>query len=176
MFEVAADPTQTIAEPIVGMGRFIHEAVAVERQVGHGIDPGVEHRPLAAGLGKVNPSLVKTSFGYHIVKLEGERPGKTLPKDFDKESAKYVQQYVDRIAQAKVGEVIAAEQPKLTVEILDPGMRAAMATLALIYLLPRLRLDPGSALSGRLFGLATWIQLPWFFTWMYWMNSSTAGP
>ena len=49
-------------------------------------------------------------------------------------------------------------------------MRAAMATLALIYLLPRLRLDPGSALSGRLFGLATWIQLPWFFTWMYWMN------
>jgi tetratricopeptide (TPR) repeat protein len=70
---------------------------------------------------------VKTTYGYHIVKLEGERPGKTLPKDFDKESAKYVQQYVDRIAQAKVGEVIAAEQPKLTVEILDPGMRAAMA-------------------------------------------------
>lgn len=30
VFEVAADPTQTIAEPIVGMGRFIHEAVAVD--------------------------------------------------------------------------------------------------------------------------------------------------
>ena len=95
--------------------------------------PGSQYVPeftqgsLAAGLGKVNPSLVKTTYGYHIVKLEGERPGKTLPKDFDKESAKYVQQYVDRIAQAKVGEVIAAEQPKLTVEILDPGMRAAMA-------------------------------------------------
>jgi len=52
----------------------------------------------------------------------------------------------------------------------NPWMRTAMALLALIYLLPSLRIDPGSAQSGRLFGLATWIQLPWFFTWMYWMN------
>lgn len=34
VFEVAADPTQTIAEPIVGMGRFIHEAVAVDPATG----------------------------------------------------------------------------------------------------------------------------------------------
>jgi len=52
----------------------------------------------------------------------------------------------------------------------SPWMRGAMALLALIYLLPALRLDPGSSQSGRLFGLATWIQLPWFFSWMYWMN------
>ena len=31
-----------------------------------------------------------------------------------------------------------------------------------------------SAASGRWFTLATWIQLPWFFTWMYWMNGGNA--
>lgn len=30
VFEVAVDPAQTVAEPIVGMGRFVHEAVAVD--------------------------------------------------------------------------------------------------------------------------------------------------
>jgi len=48
--------------------------------------------------------------------------------------------------------------------------RVFMAFTALIYLMPGLRRDPTSAGSGRLFTLATWIQLPWFFTWMYSMN------
>lgn len=34
VFEVAADPTASIAEPIVGMGRFVHEAVAVDPATG----------------------------------------------------------------------------------------------------------------------------------------------
>ena len=98
--------------------------------------PGSQYVPeftqgaLTAGLGRVNPQLIKTTYGYHIVKLEGERSGKTLPKDFDKESAKYVKEYTDRIAQGKVGEVIQAIQPTLVVEILDHGMRAAMAIRA----------------------------------------------
>lgn len=50
------------------------------------------------------------------------------------------------------------------------GVRLTMALMALIYLLPSLRHDPTSALSGRLFSLATWVQLPWFFSWMYFMN------
>ena len=48
--------------------------------------------------------------------------------------------------------------------------RLFMALTALIYLMPGLRRDPTSAASGRWFTLATWIQLPWFFTWMYGMN------
>lgn len=50
------------------------------------------------------------------------------------------------------------------------GVRLVMACLALTYLLPGLANDPTSAQSGRLFNLATWVQLPWFFTWMYMMN------
>ena len=53
--------------------------------------------------------------------------------------------------------------------------RLVMAFLALIYVLPRISRDPSSTESGRLFSLATWIQLPWFFTWMYWMNGGNAA-
>jgi uncharacterized protein len=35
VFESAPDPTQTIASPIVEMGRFVHEAVAVDPATGH---------------------------------------------------------------------------------------------------------------------------------------------
>lgn len=52
----------------------------------------------------------------------------------------------------------------------NPLARLFMALTALIYLMPGLRRDPTSASSGRWFTLATWIQLPWFFTWMYSMN------
>ncbi|MDP3252951.1 MAG: HAMP domain-containing sensor histidine kinase [Hydrogenophaga sp.] len=50
-----------------------------------------------------------------------------------------------------------------------------MAFLALIYVLPKTCRDPTSTESGRLFTIATWIQLPWFFTWMYWMNGGNAA-
>jgi two-component system, CAI-1 autoinducer sensor kinase/phosphatase CqsS len=49
-------------------------------------------------------------------------------------------------------------------------VRALMGMLAVVYLLPALRQDPSSPLSAWLFGLATWLQLPLFFCWMYWMN------
>jgi hypothetical protein len=35
VFEVAADPARTIAEPIVGMGRIVHEAVAIDPASGY---------------------------------------------------------------------------------------------------------------------------------------------
>ena len=53
--------------------------------------------------------------------------------------------------------------------------RLLMAFLALIYVLPKTCRDPTSTESGRLFTIATWIQLPWFFTWMYWMNGGNAA-
>ena len=52
--------------------------------------------------------------------------------------------------------------------------RLGMALLALMYVLPSVTRDPGSDEGGRLFGIATWIQLPWFFSWMYWMNEGNA--
>ncbi|MDP2261990.1 MAG: HAMP domain-containing sensor histidine kinase [Hydrogenophaga sp.] len=54
------------------------------------------------------------------------------------------------------------------------AVRLLMAFLALIYLCPSILKDPGSALSRWLFSLATWIQLPCFFTWMYLMNGGNA--
>lgn len=52
------------------------------------------------------------------------------------------------------------------------GVRLLMAALGLMYLMPLLgrEKDISSRRSGLLFSLATWIQLPCFFSWMYWMN------
>ena len=50
------------------------------------------------------------------------------------------------------------------------GVRAAMALLSIMYVMPEMLRDPMSHSSGRYFGIATWIQLPWFFSWMYCMN------
>lgn len=49
-------------------------------------------------------------------------------------------------------------------------VRVFMAFTSLIYLMPSLRSDPTSVASARWFSVATWIQLPWFFSWMYCMN------
>jgi hypothetical protein len=35
VFETGADPSESIAEPIIGMGRFVHEAVAVDPSTGY---------------------------------------------------------------------------------------------------------------------------------------------
>ena len=80
---------------------------------------------LAAGVGKVNPDLIKTSYGYHIIKLEGERPGKDAPKDWDKNKQKYIDEYVEKQAQGKARAAVDSQVPNVKVTILDPGMLAA---------------------------------------------------
>lgn len=55
------------------------------------------------------------------------------------------------------------------------AVRAAMALLSIVYVMPALLRDPMSRGSGRCFGIATWIQLPWFFSWMYCMNGGNAA-
>lgn len=86
--------------------------------------PEFTQAALAAGVGKVYPELVKTQFGYHIIKLEGERPGKTLPKDWDTKKQQYVDQYVNQVAGSRVADAIQKQLPGITVEVKDPGMRA----------------------------------------------------
>jgi len=57
----------------------------------------------------------------------------------------------------------------------NPVTRVVLALLAAIYVLPATTREPSSGQSGLLFGVATWIQLPWFFTWMYCMNGGDAA-
>lgn len=80
---------------------------------------------LQAGVGKVYPHVVKTQFGYHIIKLEGERPGKDLPKDFDKNTQTYIDQYRDRIAQQNLSAAVQKAVPDVKVAITDPALNAA---------------------------------------------------
>ncbi|HEX5739621.1 MAG TPA: HAMP domain-containing sensor histidine kinase [Hydrogenophaga sp.] len=55
------------------------------------------------------------------------------------------------------------------------AVRVVMALLSIMYVMPEMLRDPMSRSSGRYFGLATWIQLPWFFSWMYCMNGGNAA-
>jgi two-component system CAI-1 autoinducer sensor kinase/phosphatase CqsS len=55
------------------------------------------------------------------------------------------------------------------------AVRLVMALLSIAYVLPDMLRDPMSSASGRMFGLATWIQLPLFFSWMYCMNGGNAA-
>ncbi len=96
-----------------------------EWQTGQSYVPEFTEGALAAGVGKVNPKPIRTSYGYHIIKLEGERPGKLLPKDWDKEQPKYVKEYTERIAGGKAGDLIKAAESSVAIELLDPGLRAA---------------------------------------------------
>lgn len=53
-------------------------------------------------------------------------------------------------------------------------LRSCLAFLSLLYLLPSVAKNPLAQQSGWIFGVATWIQLPWFFSYMYWMNGGNA--
>ncbi len=87
--------------------------------------PAFTEAALAVKPGQVYPDLVPTPYGFHIIMPEGVRPGKDLPKDFDKNKQKYIGEYVDRIASQRVQEAVAAAQPGVQVQIQDPTLRAA---------------------------------------------------
>jgi len=94
-------------------------------QVGQSYVPEFTEAALSAGLNKVNPGLVRTPYGFHIVRLEGERQGKSFPKDWDKEKKRYLDQYVERIASTRASEAIKAAEASVKTEILDSGLKAA---------------------------------------------------
>ncbi|MEZ5645897.1 MAG: HAMP domain-containing sensor histidine kinase [Burkholderiaceae bacterium] len=56
----------------------------------------------------------------------------------------------------------------------NPALRAAIACSGLLLLLPAITRDLYSPLTGWVFSLVAWIQLPLFFSWMYWMNHGNA--
>lgn len=87
--------------------------------------PAFTQAALDAGVGKVYPELVKTPYGYHIVKSEGVRPGKTMPKDFDKNKQKYIDEYVERLAMQEAQEAVQEAAPGIKVTVSDPLLRSA---------------------------------------------------
>ena len=91
--------------------------------------PAFGEAALSVKPGQVVPELVKTPFGFHVIQLVQSRPGKDLPKDFDKNKQKYIDQYVDTQAAQKVQEVVAAATPGIKVAVQDPALRAAQLQL-----------------------------------------------
>ncbi len=96
-----------------------------EWQSGQTYVPEFTAGALTAGLNNVSPTLVRTTYGFHIVRLEGERAGKSFPKDFDKEKKRYIDQYIERIASGRASEAIKAAEVGVKIEIIDPGLKAA---------------------------------------------------
>ncbi len=52
--------------------------------------------------------------------------------------------------------------------------RALMVMSSAVYFSIGWRRDFASYFSGRWFSFATWLQLPWFFSWMYMMNDGSS--
>lgn len=53
----------------------------------------------------------------------------------------------------------------------SPALRAVMGTLGLLLISESITNDPSSKLSARIFSVVFWIQLPVFFSWMYFCNN-----
>lgn len=75
--------------------------------------------------GQIVPDLVKTPYGFHVMKAEGVRPGKDFPKDFDKNKQKYVDQFVTERAGQQAQTAVNDALPGVSVKVQDPALRAA---------------------------------------------------
>jgi|GEM_PF-1158254 Putative Zn-dependent protease, contains TPR repeats len=78
--------------------------------------------------GETYPELVRVVSpgysGFHIIRLEELKEGKTFPKDFAKEKQKYIDQYKERMVQEKVQDAVRSAEPSVTVTISDPLLQA----------------------------------------------------
>lgn len=66
--------------------------------------------------------LVKTQYGFHIVRLDGVKPN--VPADFEKNKAEYAKQYVETLRNAKWQQYLAQLRRTAKIEILDPELKA----------------------------------------------------
>jgi len=80
----------------------------------------------AAAVEKLRPGqisdLVKTQFGFHIIRLDSVKPN--VPADFDKKKADYAQQYVETQRNAKWQQYLTQLRRTAKVEVLDAELRA----------------------------------------------------
>lgn len=79
--------------------------------------------------GQTFPELVRVEnpgyAGFHIIRLDSVKPGKDLPKDFDKNKANYLTQYVEQSANQRLQEAITKATPNVKVVVQDPLLRSA---------------------------------------------------
>ncbi len=78
----------------------------------------------ALGPGQVS-DLVKTQYGFHIIRLDSVKPN--VPADFEKKKADYAKQYVETMRNAKWQQYLAQLRRTAKIEVLDPEMKAFQA-------------------------------------------------
>jgi parvulin-like peptidyl-prolyl isomerase len=66
--------------------------------------------------------LVKTQFGYHIIRLDSVKPN--VPADFEKRKADYAKEYVENLRNAKWQQYLAQLRRTAKIEILDTELKA----------------------------------------------------
>jgi foldase protein PrsA len=87
-----------------------------------GFVPEFKEALLKLNKGEVSP-LVKTSYGYHIIKVEDTRS--TLPKDINKpgKKAQYLKEYTDQLVQDKFSALMQKARKDATIEAVDPFVK-----------------------------------------------------
>lgn len=69
--------------------------------------------------------LVKTQYGFHIIRLDSVKPN--VPADFEKKKADYAKQYVETMRNAKWQQYLAHLRRTAKIEVLDPEIKAFQA-------------------------------------------------
>jgi parvulin-like peptidyl-prolyl isomerase len=96
-----------------------------------GFVPEFKAALLTLGKGQMSP-LVKTSFGYHIIKVDDVRT--SVPKDFNKpgKKAEYMKQYTDQLVQDKFNALMDTAQKSAKIEPVDPFVQGYLAENAML--------------------------------------------
>lgn len=91
-----------------------------------GFVPEFKAALIKLGKGQVSP-LVKTSFGYHIIKVDDTRS--TLPKDINKPGKKqeYLKEYTDQLVQEKFQALMGQARQTAKIEAVDPFVQGYLA-------------------------------------------------
>jgi foldase protein PrsA len=91
-----------------------------------GFVPEFKDALLKLGKGQVSP-MVKSSFGYHIIKVDDTRTN--LPKDINKpgKKAQYLKEYTDQLVQQKIQDMMGKAQKSAKIEAIDPFVKGYLS-------------------------------------------------